>query len=122
MVIRIASAAMSLAGLFALVTGLLFWTGTALNWMQLHMLLGFVTVGAFWFIAIGQLFAKKGSWVLAAAAIVVGAATIVVGMTQASLMVGDFHWLVEVLHLFLGILTIGLGHIGAARYRKRTAD
>jgi hypothetical protein len=34
------------------------------------------------------------------------------------LMVGDFHWLVEVLHLFLGILTIGLGHIGAARYRK----
>ncbi|HEY5541933.1 MAG TPA: hypothetical protein VIM04_01580 [Candidatus Binatia bacterium] len=122
MVIRIASAVMSLAGLLALVSGLLFWTGTALDWIQLHMLLGFLTVGALWVVAIGQIFAKKGSWVVAAAAIIVGAATIVLGMTQASLMVGDFHWLVEVLHLALGIFTIGLGHIGAARYRKRQAE
>lgn len=113
---------MSLAGLLALVSGLLFWTGTALDWIQLHMLLGFLTVGALWVVAIGQIFAKKGSWVIAAAAIIVGAATIVLGMTQASLMVGDFHWLVEVLHLALGIFTIGLGHIGAARYRKRQAE
>ena len=113
MVIRIASAVMSLAGLLALVSGLLYWTGMALDWIQLHMLLGFLPVGALWVIAIGQVLATNGSWVL------VAAATIVLGMTQASLMVGDFHWLVEVLHLFLGILTIGLGHIGAARYRKR---
>ena len=119
MVIRIASAVMSLAGLLALVSGLLFWTGTALDWIQLHMLLGFLTVGALWVVAIGQVLATNGSWVIVAAAVAVGAATIVLGMTQASLMVGDFHWLVEVLHLFLGILTIGLGHIGAARYRKR---
>ena len=61
MVIRIASAVMSLAGLLALVSGLLFWTGTALDWIQLHMLLGFLTVGALWVVAIGQIFAKKGN-------------------------------------------------------------
>jgi hypothetical protein len=121
MTIRIASAVLSLAGLLALVSGLLFWTGTALNWIQLHMLLGFLAVGALWVIAIGQVFAKGGSWIIAATAFVVGAATIVLGMTQASLMAGDFHWVVEVLHLLLGILTIGLGHMGAARYRKASA-
>ncbi|MGH7797840.1 MAG: hypothetical protein ACREQ2_23510 [Candidatus Binatia bacterium] len=121
MVIRIASAVLSLAGLLALVSGLLFWTGTALNWIRLHMLLGFLAVGALWVIAIAQFFAKGGGWIIAAAAIVVGAATIVLGMTQASLMVGDFHWIIDVLHLLLGIFTIGLGHMGAARYRKDSA-
>jgi hypothetical protein len=36
-------------------------------------------------------------------------------------LVGALHWVIEVVHLTLGILTIGLGHMGAARYRKSTA-
>jgi len=118
MVIRIASAVLSSAGLLALISGLLFWTGTAQNLIQLHMLFGFFAVGALWVVGIGQAFAKTGSWIIAAAAIIVGTATVALGMTQASLMVGDFHWFIEVLHLALGIFTIGVGHIGAARYRK----
>ena len=121
MVIRIAFAVLSLAGLLALVSGLLFWTGSALNLMQPHMLLGFLAVGALWVVGIGQALAKGGSWILATAAGVVGAATIVLGINQGSLMIGDFHWFVEVLHLLLGLLTIGLGHMGAARYRKGSA-
>jgi hypothetical protein len=109
---------LTLAGLLALVSGLLFWTGTALSLMQLHMMLGFLAVGALWVIAIGQVFAKGGSWIIAAAAIVVGAATAVLGMTQASLMIGNFHWIIETLHLLLGLLTIGLGHMGWARHRR----
>jgi hypothetical protein len=42
----------------------------------------------------------------------------VIGMVQASLMVGEFHWVIQVVHLLLGLLTIGMGHMGAARYRK----
>ena len=121
MVIRIGSAVLSLAGLFALVSGLLFWAGTALQLMQLHMLLGFLAVGALWVIAVGQLFAKGGSWTIAAAALVVGAVTAVLGVTQTSIMVGGSHWVIEVLHLLLGVLTIGLGHFAAARYRKKSA-
>jgi hypothetical protein len=121
MVIRIASAVLSLAGLLALVSGLLFWTGTALQLMQLHMLLGFLAVGALWVIAIGQLFANGGSWTVAAAALIVGAATAVLGVTQTSIMVGGSHWVIEVLHLLLGVLTIGLGHFAAARHRKKSA-
>ena len=82
------------------------------------VLLGLLAVAALWVIGVGQAFAKGGSWILAVTAFIVGAMTIVFGLYQASLMVGDFHWVVQVTHLVLGILTIGLGHMGAARFRK----
>jgi len=121
MVIRIASAVLSLAGLLALVSGIAFWSGIGLNLMALHMLLGILAVGALWTIGIGQAFSSSGSWIIAASALILGALTIVLGLYQSSLMIGAFHWVVEVLHLTLGILTIGLGHMGAACYRKRAA-
>jgi hypothetical protein len=43
---------------------------------------------------------------------------IVIGMTQSSLLIGRFHWVIRVIHLVLGLLTIGIGHMAAARYRK----
>ncbi len=118
MVIRIASAVLTLAGLLALISGVMFWTGTALNWMALHMLLGFLAVGALWVLGLAQAFAQRGSWIIAACALIVGAAMIVIGMMQSSLMPGDFHWIIQVIHLALGLLTIGIGHMAAARYRK----
>ena len=42
MVIRIASAVLTLAGALALLSGLLFWLGWALQLMSMHMLLGIV--------------------------------------------------------------------------------
>jgi hypothetical protein len=118
MVIRIASAVLTLAGLFALISGLLFWTGTALNLMSLHMLLGFLAIGSLWVIGVAQVFARRGSWIIAACALIVGAVMIVIGMTQSSLLIGRFHWVIQVIHLVLGLLTIGIGHMAAARYRK----
>jgi uncharacterized membrane protein len=118
MVIRIASAVLTLAGLLALISGLLFWTGTALNLMSLHMLLGFLAVGALWVIGVAQAFAPRGSWIIAACALIVGAVMIGVGMMQSSLLPGEFHWVIQVIHLVFGLLTIGIGHMAAARYRK----
>jgi hypothetical protein len=118
MVIRIASAVLSLAGLLALLSGLLFWIGIALNLVSLHMLLGFLAVGALWTIGVAQAVAKGGNWIIAAAALVLGVLTIMLGLYQSSLLIGPWHWLVDVTHLLLGVLTIGLGHMGAARYRK----
>jgi hypothetical protein len=115
--IRIASVILSVAGLLALILGLLVWTGTAANLVQMHMLLGLLAVGALWVIAIGQAFAK-GSWILGLCALVVGALTAIFGMTHATLMAGEFHWIVRVIHVVLGVLTIGLGHMAAARYKK----
>ena len=118
MVIRIASVVLSLAGLLALALGLLFWAGAALNLVSMHMLLGLLSVGALWVIGAGQAFAKGGGWTLAVCALVVGALMIVIGMNQASLMAGELHWVIRVIHLLVGLVTIGLGHMGAARHRK----
>ena len=115
MLIRIASIVLSLAGLFSLILGLLFWAGTALNLMSMHMLLGLLSVGALWLIGVAQACAEGGSWTIAAAALLVGALTLLLGLYQASLLVGDFHWVIRVTHLVLGILTIGMGHMAASR-------
>jgi len=122
MVIRIASVVLSFAGLLALILGLLVWTTNAPNLIQMHMLLGLLAVGALWFIGIGQAFSKGGSWLIAACALVVGAAMIIIGLTQSALMLGASHWVIQVVHLVLGLLVIGLGHMGAARYRKGTSS
>jgi hypothetical protein len=120
MVIRIASMVLSLAGILALILGLFFWFGAALNLVSMHMLLGLLAVGALWVVAIAQALAKGGSWIIAAVALIVGAITGGLGMIQSSLLVGDWHWVIQVIHVVLGILTIGLGHMGAARHRKGT--
>ena len=122
MVIRIASVVLSFAGLLALILGLLIWTASALNLIQMHMLLGLLAVGALWFIGIGQAFSKGGSWLFATCALVVGATMIILGMNQSALMLGASHWVIQVIHLILGLLVIGMGHMGAARYRKGTSS
>ena len=118
MVIRIASMVLSLAGLLALILGLLFWTGSAVNLLSLHMLLGLLAVGALWIIGVAQALLPSGSWMIAVLAIIVGGLMLVLGLTQTSLMVGDVHWVVRIIHLLLGLLTIGMGHMAAARARK----
>jgi hypothetical protein len=118
MVIRIASAVLTLAGLLALISGSLFWMGLPLNLMTLHMLLGFLAVAALWTIGLAQAIANGGSWVIAGCAVLVGMLTIILGFYQSSLMIGALHWIIELTHLILGIVTIGLGHMGAARYRR----
>ena len=118
MVIRIASAVLTLAGVLALVSGALFWLGWALELMSLHMLLGILAVAALWTIGFAQAGAPGGSWSLAVCALIVGALTLLLGFYQAALLIGPFHWIVEVAHLALGVATIGLGHMAAARLRK----
>ena len=118
MVIRIASAVLTLAGLLALISGVLFWTGAAQNLMTLHMLLGFLAVGALWVIGLAQAFAQHGSWIIAAGALIVGAVMIVLGVTQSALLPGEYHWIIQAIHSALGLLTIRIRHMAPARYRK----
>ncbi|HEY1236552.1 MAG TPA: hypothetical protein VGH22_24460 [Candidatus Binatia bacterium] len=92
-----------------------------MNLLSLHMLLGLLAVCALWIIGVAQALLPSGSWMIAAATIIVGGLMIVLGLIQTSLMVGDFHWLVQIIHLLLGLLTIGMGHMAAARARKTSS-
>jgi hypothetical protein len=121
MLIQITAIVLRVCGILALILGLLFWTGNTLNLIPVHMLLGLLVVLSLWIVGVAQAFAPGGSWPLAVAALLVGALVIAVGIRQSSLLVGPFHWVIQVIHLLLGGLAVGLGQIAAARYRKRSA-
>jgi hypothetical protein len=121
MVFRIASIVLRLCGALALILGILFWSGNTLNLIPIHMLLGVLVVLSLWIVGIGQAFSSSGSWPLAGGALLLGLLVIVVGRTQSSLLVGPFHWVIQVVHLLLGILAVGIGQIAAARWRNSSA-
>ncbi len=96
-----------LIGLIMIVLGLLFWTGNALNFIGLHMLLGMVLVLLLWAQAI--LAARSGTSLgLIALAISWGVVVVALGMTQSRLLPGDAHWVIKVLHLLVGISAVGI--------------
>jgi len=121
MVFRIASIVLRLCGALAVILGILFWSGNALNLIPIHMLLGLLVVLSLWIVGIGQAFTSGGSWPLAGGALLLGLLVIVVGMTQSSLLAGPLHWVIQVVHLLLGILAVGIGQIAAARWRNSSA-
>ena len=103
-----------------LVLGVLFWTGNALGLVDLHQLLGILLVLALWTQAV--LAARAGVEPrLVAVAAVWGLLVLIVGLTQTSLLTGSLHWLVEVIHLLLGIGLIGLAERLATGAKARLA-
>jgi hypothetical protein len=103
-----------------LVLGGLFWTGNALDLVPLHQTIGFLLVFGLWTLA--ALAARAGVRPpLVALAAVWGLIVPILGLTQTNLLVGSAHWLIEVLHLLIGLGAIGLAEGLAARVKERLA-
>src|SRR5690242_19443768 len=68
MVFRIASIILRLCAALAVILGILFWSGNALNLIPIHMLLGLLVVLSLWIVGIGQAFSRGGSWPVAGGA------------------------------------------------------
>ena len=108
------------AWLVQLVLGVLFWTGNALGLVDLHQLLGILLVLALWTQAV--LAARTGVEPrLVAAAAIWGLIVPIVGLTQTDLLTGSLHWLIQVIHLLLGLGLIGLAEQLATRAKARLA-
>ena len=106
--------------LVQLALGVLFWTGNATGLVDLHQLLGILLVLALWTQAV--LAARAGVEPrLVAVAAVWGLLVPIVGLTQTSLLTGSLHWLVQVIHLLLGIGLIGLAERLATTAKARLA-
>jgi hypothetical protein len=105
------------AGLIALILGILFWTNNARTLVPIHMLLGIIIVLALWTLAF--LAARAGVSIgLVALAFVWGVIVVVLGMTQTSLLPGSLHWIVQVIHLLVGLGAMGQGETLAARIKR----
>jgi hypothetical protein len=97
--------------------GLLFWTYNALNLIQLHMLIGLLIVLALW--ALAGLGTRAGVHpLLVGGAMIWGVLVVVLGITQMQLLPGQFHWIVQVVHLGFGVVAIALAEVLGRRIRK----
>ncbi len=81
------------------------------------MLSGFVLVLSVWTLAVLAAIAgvSRGFVVLV---IVWGVIVLVLGLTQTQLLPGDFHWVIQVLHLLVGLGAIGQAEGLAARIKN----
>jgi hypothetical protein len=118
-VLTIAVMVLRLAVLAALIMGILFWTGNAENLIPIHMLIGIIVVLSLWTIGLAQGFMKGGSFALAAATFILGLILAIVGLYQQSWLIGSAHWVIQVIHLLLGLSAIALGEMIYGRTRRR---
>jgi hypothetical protein len=98
--------------------GVLFWTGNAYSFLQLHMLSGIALVLALWIQA--AIAARAGiGFGLPTVAFGWGVVVIALGMTQDSLLTGNLHWLIKVVHLLVGLGAVGQAESLAVRTLRR---
>jgi hypothetical protein len=105
-------------GIAMLILGAVIWTGTADGLVPIHMLLGIVLVLALWAVAVLALQAGARP-ALPAITIAWGVLVAGFGMTHAQILLDDrLHVVIQVAHLVLGLVAIGLAEaLGAAATR-----
>jgi len=110
---------LTLFGVSLLLLGFLFWFGYALTLVYLHMTLGALLVLCLWSAAALALRARVSRWLIS---LVLGWSVLMpaLGVLQLRLLPGQFHWLIRVLHLAVGVAAIELGHVLTRRVSKTT--
>ena len=112
--VSIARGVVRLCAVIQIVLGVLFWTDTATGLVPLHMLVGFVLVLALATLVVAGARAGVDRRLVAIAAVWVVLVP-VFGLSQDSLLVGSAHWVVEVLHLLVGLAAVGQAEALATR-------
>ena len=114
--VRIIRGIAGIAGLGALTLGLLFWIAN-MNFISIHMLLGLTVALSLLTLGIVGVF-TRGMRLLGAIGIVYALIVPVFGLTQATLLVGSLHWLIQTAHLLVGLGALALAGILGTRYLR----
>ena len=119
MLVRITVMVLRISALLALILGVIFWFSNSDNLVPFHMLLGIIVTLSLWVLGFAIGMAKGGSWGLGAGAIVLGLIMVALGLSQASILPDSpLHWIIQVVHLLIGLAAIGLGEAIGGRYRR----
>ena len=114
--VRIIRGIAGVAGLGALTLGLLFWIAN-MNFISIHMLFGLTVALSLLILGIVAVF-TRGLRLLGAIGIVYALILPVFGLTQATLLVGSMHWLIQTAHLLVGLGGLALAGIIGTRYLR----
>lgn len=114
MTTRIIVIIVDLAGLGALVLGLLIWIAN-IDLIDIHLLFGlFVTLGLLLMSILALTTSRLRLWGIAGIVYAIIVPTF--GESQSTLLAGNLHWLIQTLHLLVGIGAIVLTGALATRY------
>jgi len=116
MTARIVQIIVGLAGLCALVLGLLIWIAN-IDLTDIHMLFGLlVTLGLLVMSIIALTVRELRIWGIVG--IFYAIILPIFGDSQSTILVGNLHWLIETLHMLVGIGAIALTSLIGARYTR----
>jgi len=105
-----------IAGLGALLLGLLFWIAN-IDFISIHILFGLAVAIALLALSIVMVF-TRGTRVLGVIGIVYALILPVFGLRQATLLVGNIHWLIQAVHLLVGIGALALIQVMSTRFER----
>lgn len=105
-------------GAILIILGILFWTGNADPLIPVHMLLGILLVLALLTLAIIAA-VYRVSIGLVALAVIWSLITPALGLTQTRILPFSGHWIIQVVHLLVGITAIALSQFLAAAILRR---
>jgi hypothetical protein len=89
------------------VLGIGFWTGHWYRLVNVHRTIGMLYVLALWIISALAMRAPSLRG-LAAGSIVWGLVIAALGMAQQGILIGDYHWIIRVLHLVIALSAMPL--------------
>jgi hypothetical protein len=123
MPVRITIMIMRLCVLVVLILGILFWAHIAGGpLVLLHMGLGILVALSLLILGCFILTVKGRNIGLAIGAFVLAIGMVALGLSQQSILVGSqFHWTIQMAHLLVGLLAIGMGEMIAGRYKRLRA-
>jgi hypothetical protein len=109
--------ALRISGVLLILLGLAIWTGRADAIIPVHEFLGFVLVLSLWTLAYfgARAGVPRG---IVIAAVAWGLIAPILGLTQANLLTNNWHWVIQVLHLLVGLAAIGTGEGLVLRMRR----
>jgi len=116
--VTVARGLVRLTAIVQIVLGVLFWTDNATGLIPLHQFSGIILVLALEVIVFAAARAGVDRWLVVLAGIW-GVVVVVLGLSQDSLLQDSAHWVIEVLHLLVGIAAIGQAEALATRIQQQ---
>ena len=109
------------SGSLAVLLGILFWLGYVDSLIPLHIALGVLVTFSLWGAGILVGIEKGGSVGLMVGALGLSLVVMLFGLNQEVIFPGSFHWIVQAIHLLLGISAVALGAPIDRRYKAAKA-
>lgn len=123
MFVRITMMVMRLCVLITLIIGILLWIKViGIPLVLLHMILGLLIALSLVILGSFIVTVKGRNIGLAIGAFVLAICMVALGLHQQSILLGSpLHWIIQVVHLLLGLLALGMAEMIAGRYKRLRA-